>query len=37
MAPTTCDPDSLKAQVFIMSIITEGIQLKENLPEEGLN
>jgi hypothetical protein len=37
MALTTRDPASLKAQVLIMSPVSEGIQFKENLPEEGLN
>jgi hypothetical protein len=37
MALTTCDPASLKAQVLIMSPVSEGIQLKENSPDEGLN
>jgi hypothetical protein len=37
MGLTTYDPVSLKAQVFIRSPVSEGIQFKENSPEEGLN
>jgi hypothetical protein len=37
MALTTCDSADLKAQVLIMSLVSKGIQFKENSPEEGLN
>jgi hypothetical protein len=36
MAPTTCDPASLKAQVLVMSPVSEAVQFKENSLEEGL-
>jgi hypothetical protein len=35
MDPTTFDPASLKAQVLIMSPVSEGIQFQKNSPEEG--
>jgi hypothetical protein len=37
MALTTCDTAGLKAQVLIMSAVSEGSQFKENSLEGGLN
>jgi hypothetical protein len=35
--PQPCDSVGLKTQILIMSPVSEGIQLKGSLPEEGLN